>query len=160
MVLFLTIAIGYLLGELSIGGLSLGVGHGPFCRAGHGLVGAEGSATGDAGELRARAFSLCGWHSVREAVLHRSTSASGLKDNLVALSGVLISGAVALLFVRLLNLKTAYALGLFAGSGTSTLRCRPPLRPLGNDDPAGDIRSPMRSVWPAPSCFSFWLSRS
>jgi putative transport protein len=136
MALFLTIAIGYLLGELSIGGLSLGVGTVLFVALGMGWLAPKAVPPAMLGNFGLALFLYAVGIQYGKQFFIGVTSASGLKDNLVALSGVLISGAVALLFVRLLNLKTAYALGLFAGSGTSTLRCRPPLRPLGNDDPA------------------------
>ena len=65
------------------------------------------------------------------------TSASGLKANLVALIGVLLAGAVTLLFDQDWRASTpGYALGLFAGSGTSTPALQAAIATLGNDDPA------------------------
>ena len=54
----------------------------------------------------------------------------------MALTGVLPAGAVSLLFVKMMNLKLGYALGLFAGSGTSTPTLQAAIATLGNDDPA------------------------
>ena len=54
----------------------------------------------------------------------------------MALTGVLAAGAVSLLFVKMMNLKLGYALGLFAGSGTSTPTLQAAIATLGNDDPA------------------------
>ena len=54
----------------------------------------------------------------------------------MALTGVLCAGAVSLIFVKMMNLKLGYALGLFAGSGTSTPTLQAAIATLGNDDPA------------------------
>ena len=54
----------------------------------------------------------------------------------MALIGVLCAGAVSLIFVKLMDLKLGYALGLFAGSGTSTPTLQAAIATLGNDDPA------------------------
>jgi putative transport protein len=55
---------------------------------------------------------------------------------LIALTGVLLSGVVSLLFVQLMDLELGYALGLFAGSGTNTPSLQAAIATLGNDDPA------------------------
>jgi putative transport protein len=49
---------------------------------------------------------------------------------------VLLAGATSLLLLKLLDLKAGYALGLFAGSGTSTATLQAAIATLGNDDPA------------------------
>ena len=54
----------------------------------------------------------------------------------MALIGVLASGLVSLAFVKAMDLKLGYALGLFAGSGTSTPTLQAAIATLGNDDPA------------------------
>ena len=64
------------------------------------------------------------------------TTASGLKANLVALIGVLVSGAICLLFIATTGLNPGYAFGLFAGSGTSTPALHAAIEAFGNDDPA------------------------
>src|SRR4029079_11864371 len=60
----------------------------------------------------------------------------GQRANMIALVGVLLAGAVSLLFVKLMNLNLGHALGLFAGSGTSTPTLQAAIVTLGNDDPA------------------------
>jgi putative transport protein len=52
------------------------------------------------------------------------------------LTGVLAAGAVSLVFVKVTDLELGYALGLFAGSGTSTPTLQAAITTLGNDDPA------------------------
>ena len=64
------------------------------------------------------------------------TSARGLKANGMALLGVLLAGAVSILLVKAMNLNLGYAMGLFAGSGTSTPTLQAAIATLGNDDPA------------------------
>jgi putative transport protein len=49
---------------------------------------------------------------------------------------VLVAGAVCLAFIAVMDLKTGYALGLFAGSGTSTPTLQAAIETMGNDDPA------------------------
>src|SRR4029450_2039991 len=64
------------------------------------------------------------------------TSRAGLRAHLLALIGVLSAGAVSLVFVKVMDLKLGYALGLFTGSGTSTAALQAAIATLGNDDPA------------------------
>jgi putative transport protein len=64
------------------------------------------------------------------------TSRAGLRANLLALTGVLSAGAVSLVIMRLINLDLGYALGLFAGSGTSTAALQAASATLGSDDAA------------------------
>jgi putative transport protein len=54
----------------------------------------------------------------------------------MALTGVLVAGALSLLVARAAGLGTGYALGLFAGSGTSTPTLQAAIATVGNDDPA------------------------
>src|SRR4029453_14558858 len=61
---------------------------------------------------------------------------AGRKANAIALVGVLLAGAVSVLLVKAMNLNLGYALGLFAGSGTSTPTLQAAIATLGNDDPA------------------------
>jgi putative transport protein len=63
-------------------------------------------------------------------------SAEGRKANLVALIGVLAAGAVTLALVGG-KVKLGYALGLFAGSGTSTPTLQAAGHALGNDPAVG-----------------------
>jgi len=64
------------------------------------------------------------------------TSRAGIRANLIALVGVFAAGAMSLLFVKVMDLNLGYALGLFAGSGTSTPTLQAAIATLGNDDPA------------------------
>ena len=77
MALFLTIAIGYLVGEINIKGFSLGVGAVLVRRARHGLVRAEIGAGADGGNARPCTLPLWRWRPVRQAVLHRAGQPRG-----------------------------------------------------------------------------------
>ena len=67
-------------------------------------------------------------------------STHGLMANLMALTGVVVAGVVSLLVVKATGLNIGYALGLFAGSGTSTPTLQASIATLGNDDPAVLLR--------------------
>src|SRR6187397_2306840 len=65
----------------------------------------------------------------------RLTSSGGLSANLIALIGVAAAGAVSILIAQSTG-NLGHALGLFAGSGTSTPTLQAAIATLGNDDPA------------------------
>jgi putative transport protein len=136
MALFLTTAIGYLLGELSIKGFSLGVGAVLFVALGMGWFAPKATPSAMLGTFGLALFLYAVGIQYGKQFFVGLTSAPGLTDNLVALVGLMISGAVSLLFVKLMNLETGYALGLFAGSGTSTPALQAAIAALENDDPA------------------------
>jgi putative transport protein len=64
------------------------------------------------------------------------TSADGLKANVAALAGVATAGALCLLFVHTMGISVGHALGLFAGSGTSTPTLQAAIDRLQSGDPA------------------------
>ena len=110
--LFLTIAIGYLLGEINDQGILARRRRGALRRARHGLVRAEVGAGADGRNARPRALPLRRRHPVRQAVLHRVGERRGQKANLLALVGVLSAGAVSLVFVKTMGID----LGIRAGT--------------------------------------------
>ncbi len=119
--LFLTIALGYLLGAVSVGGLALGSGAVLFV----GL--AVGAAVPDLvlppllGNLGLLLF-LYGVGIAYGAHFFRGlTSAAGIRANLAAVAAVGCALALTLLAVRWLPaIDLPHALGAFAGAGTST----------------------------------------
>jgi len=64
------------------------------------------------------------------------TSAKGLRANAMALIAVLLAGGVSLVFVKTIGVTIGHALGLFAGSGTSTATLQAAIAALSNNDPA------------------------
>ena len=134
--LFLTIAVGYFVGEINVKGLSLGVGAVLFVALGTGWFAPASAPAPMIGTLGLALFLYTVGIQYGRQFFLGLTSAAGLKANLIALIGVMLSGAVSLLFIAMLDLKLGYALGLFAGSGTSTPTLQAAIAALGNDDPA------------------------
>jgi putative transport protein len=134
--LFLTIAIGYIVGEINIKGFSLGVGAVLFVALGVGWFAPNSAPAVMLGTFGLAIFLYTvGIHYGKQFFVGL-TSSSGLKANAIALIGVLVAGAICLLLTQWLNLNLGYALGLFAGSGTSTPTLQAAISTLGNDDPA------------------------
>jgi putative transport protein len=136
MALFLTIAIGYLVGEINIKGFSLGVGAVLFVALGMGWFAPKSVPAPMVGTLGLALFLYGVGVQYGKQFFIGLTSRAGLKANLIALTGVLAAGAVSLIFVKMMDLNLGYALGLFAGSGTSTPTLQAAIATLGNDDPA------------------------
>src|SRR4051812_9915269 len=136
MALFLTIAIGYLVGEINIKGFSLGVGAVLFVALGMGWFAPKSGPAPMVGTLGLALFLYGVGVQYGKQFFIGLTSPAGMRANLMALTGVLAAGLVSLLFMKMMNLKLGYALGLFAGSGTSTPTLQAAIAILGNDDPA------------------------
>ena len=136
MALFLTIAIGYLVGEINIKGFSLGVGAVLFVALAMGWFAPKSVPAPMVGTLGLALFLYGVGVQYGKQFFLGLTSRAGARANLMALTGVLAAGAVSLAFVKLMDLKLGYALGLFAGSGTSTPTLQAAIATLGNDDPA------------------------
>jgi putative transport protein len=136
MALFLTIAIGYLVGEINIKGFSLGVGAVLFVALGMGWFAPKSVPAPMVGTLGLALFLYGVGVQYGKQFFIGLTSSAGLKANAMALTGVLCAGVVSLIFVKLMDLKLGYALGLFAGSGTSTPTLQAAIATLCNDDPA------------------------
>lgn len=136
MALFLTIAIGYVVGEVAVKGFSLGVGAVLFVALCVGWFAPKSAPVAVLGNFGLALFLYTVGIQYGKQFFTGLTSAQGLKANLIALIGVLVLGALCLVFVRVADLQTGYALGLFAGSGTSTPTLQAAITTVGNDDPA------------------------
>src|SRR5881394_1682314 len=136
MALFLTIAIGYLVGEINVKGFSLGIGAVLFVALGMGWFAPKSVPSAMVGTLGLALFLYGVGVQYGKQFFIGLTSRAGLRANLMALTGVLAAGAVSLVFVKMMDLKLGHALGLFAGSGTSTPTLQAAIATLGNDDPA------------------------
>src|SRR4051812_5699614 len=134
MALFLTIAIGYLVGEMSIRGFSLGVGAVLFVALGVGWFAPKAAPVAMVGNIGLALFLYAVGIQYGKQFFVGLTSPSGLKANLIALIGVLVAGATTLVIFKAADLKPGYALGLFAGSATSTATLQAAITTLGNDD--------------------------
>ncbi|MDM0079497.1 TrkA C-terminal domain-containing protein [Variovorax sp. J31P179] len=136
MALFLTIALGYLLGEVNIKGFSLGVGAVLFVALFMGWLAPKSAPAPMVGTLGLALFLYAVGVQYGKQFFVGLTSANGRRANLIALTGVLLSGIVSVLFMKLSSLPLGHALGLFAGAGTSTPTLQAAIVQLGNDDPA------------------------
>src|ERR1700741_3990194 len=134
MALFLTIAIGYLVGEINVKGFSLGVGAVLFVALGMGWFAPKSVPAPMVGTLGLALFLYAVGIQYGKQFFIGLTSAAGRRANFIALVGVLLAGAVSLAFTKTANLKLDYALGLFAGSGTSTPSLQAAIATVGNDD--------------------------
>ncbi|CAG4890337.1 aspartate:alanine exchanger family transporter [Paraburkholderia saeva] len=136
MTLFLTVAIGYLVGEINIKGFSLGVGAVLFVALAFGWFAPKSAPAPIVGSLGLALFLYAVGVQYGKQFFLGLTSASGRRANILALIGVLCAGGVSIAIGKLLDLKAGYALGLFAGSGTSTASLQAAIATLGNDDAA------------------------
>ena len=136
MALFLTIAIGYLVGEINVKGFSLGVGAVLFVALAMGWFAPKSVPSAMVGTLGLALFLYGVGVQYGTQFFIGLTSRGGLWANMIALTGVLTAGAVSLAFMKMMDLKLGHALGLFAGSGTSTAALQAAVATLGNDDPA------------------------
>ena len=136
MALFLTIALGYLLGEINIKGFSLGVGAVLFVALFMGWFAPKSVPAAMVGTLGLALFLYAVGIQYGKQFFSGLTSPHGRRANLMALIGVLLSGLVSLVFVKMIGVKLGVGLGLFAGSGTSTPTLQAAIAALGNDDPA------------------------
>jgi putative transport protein len=134
--LFLTVGIGYLVGEINIKGLSLGVGAVLFVALAMGWLAPRSAPAPMIGTLGLAFFLYAVGIQYGTQFFLGLTSPQGLKANFIGAVGVLLSGAVSLFFVQTIGVGLGSALGLFAGSGTNTPALQAAIATLGNDDPA------------------------
>jgi putative transport protein len=136
MALFLTIAIGYLVGEINVKGLSLGVGAVLFVALAMGWFAPQSMPAPMVGTLGLALFLYAVGIQYGKQFFAGLTSPQGRRANVMALCGVLLAGAVSIIFVKTMGVSMGYALGLFAGSGTSTPTLQAAIEALKNNDPA------------------------
>jgi putative transport protein len=136
MAVFLVIALGYLVGEINVKGFSLGVGAVLFVALAIGWFAPKSAPAAMVGTLGLALFLYAVGIQYGQQFFIGLTSAAGRKANAIALIGVLLAGAVSIVFVKMLDLPLGQGLGLFAGSGTSTPTLQAALAALRNDDAA------------------------
>src|SRR3954467_10219224 len=104
MALFLTIAIGYLVGEIDIGGFSLGVGAVLFVALGVGWFAPKAVPAAMVGTLGLALFLYAVGIQYGKQFVLGLTSAAGRRANAVALVGVLTAGAASLAIAKTMGL--------------------------------------------------------
>src|SRR5258705_11186596 len=105
MALFLTIAIGYLVGEINIKGFSLGGGAVLFVALGMGWFAPKSVPAPMVGTLGLALFLYGVGVQYGKQFFIGLTSRDRLKASVMALTGLLAAGAVSLLFVKMMVLK-------------------------------------------------------
>ncbi|MCY1340319.1 putative transport protein YidE [compost metagenome] len=118
--LFLTIALGYVVGELSIKGVSLGSGAVLFVGLAIGGFAPKVAPPALIGTLGLLLFLYGIGIQYGAQFFEGLTSAPGLKANAAAALGVVGAGFVSLALAPLFGVGLDESLGLFAGAGTST----------------------------------------
>src|SRR4029453_16960794 len=99
MALFLTIAIGYLVGEINVKGFSLGVGAVLFVALAIGWGARTAAPAPMVGTLGLALFLYAVGVQYGKQFFIGLTSAHGRRANLIALTGVLAAGIVSILFL-------------------------------------------------------------
>jgi putative transport protein len=153
MALFLTIALGYLLGEINIKGFSLGVGAVLFVALFMGWFAPKSVPAAMVGTLGLALFLYAVGIQYGKQFFSGLTSPHGRRANLMSLIGVLLAGLVSLVFVKMIGVKLGVGLGLFAGSGTSTPTLQAAIDLYVTMIPPWAIRYLIRSAWLDQSCF-------
>src|SRR6187431_531703 len=100
MALFLTIALGYLVGEINVKGFSLGVGAVLFVALGVGWFAPKAVPSAMVGTLGLALFLYGVGIQYGKQFFIGLTSRAGIRANLMALTGVLAAGGVSLIFVK------------------------------------------------------------
>lgn len=118
--LFVTVALGYVVGEISVKGVALGSGAVLFVGLAIGGFAPKSAPPPLLGTLGLLLFLYGIGIQYGDQFFKGLTSVDGLKANIAAALGVIASGLLAIAFVPLFGVKLDETLGLFAGSGTST----------------------------------------
>jgi putative transport protein len=132
---FLAIGLGYLVGQISIGGFSLGVGAVLFVGLAIGAFAPKAQITGPIG-LTGLIMFLYGIGILYGRQFFEGMVGAGQKYNLLALVGCLAGLLVALGLGHLFGIKTGHTLGIYAGSMTSTATLQAALDVIKNKDPS------------------------
>jgi putative transport protein len=134
--IFLAIGIGYLVGQINLGGFSLGVGAVLFVGLAIGAFAPKANISGPIG-LTGLVMFLYGIGILYgRQFFEGMAGAEGRKYNFLALIAVVASLLVALGLGHLYGIKIGHTLGMFAGSMTSTATLQAALDVMKNSDPS------------------------
>jgi putative transport protein len=134
--LFLTIAAGYLVGEVNLKGFALGSGAVLFVGLACGAFAPKSAPSGALGTLGLVLFLYCMGIQYGREWYRGLTSTEGLKGNFAALCGLTAAVVASLTIYVAGAANLPQALGMFAGSATSTPTLQAILDALGNQDAA------------------------
>src|SRR5215467_10293654 len=133
---FLAIGLGYLVGQISIGGFSLGVGAVLFVGLAIGAFAPKAQIVGPIGLTGLIMFLYGIGILYGRQFFEGMTGAAGRKYNFLAAVGVLAGLLVALGLGKIFDIKLGHTLGIFAGSMTSTATLQAALDVMRNSDPS------------------------
>src|SRR5512144_1233060 len=133
---FLAIGVGYLVGQINLGGFSLGVGAVLFVGLAIGAFAPKAQITGPIGLTGLIMFLYGIGILYGRQFFEGMAGAAGRKYNLLALIGVVAGLAVALGLGQAFGVKVGHTLGIFAGSMTSTATLQAALDVMGNKEPS------------------------
>ena len=133
---FLAIGVGYLVGQINIGGFSLGVGAVLFVGLAIGAFAPKAQITGPIGLTGLIMFLYGIGILYGRQFFEGMTGAAGRKYNLLALVAVVAGLFVALGLGQVFDVKIGHTLGLYAGSMTSTATLQAALDVMRNSDPS------------------------
>src|SRR5215468_4983713 len=133
---FLAIGIGYLVGQINIGGFSLGVGAVLFVGLAIGAFAPKAQITGPIGLTGLIMFLYGIGILYGRQFFEGMTGAAGRKYNLLALVAVVAGLLVALGLGQAFGIKVGHTLGIFAGSMTSTATLQAALDVMHNSEPS------------------------
>src|SRR3978361_2211614 len=132
---FLAIGLGYLVGQISIGGFSLGVGAVLFVGLAIGAFAPKAQITGPIG-LTGLIMFLYGIGILYGRKFFEGMVGAGQRYNLLALVACLAALAVALGLGHIFGIKIGHTLGIYAGSMTSTATLQAALDVMKDKDPS------------------------
>jgi putative transport protein len=133
---FLAIGLGYLVGQVSIGGFSLGVGAVLFVGLAIGWFAPKAQIIGPIGLTGLIMFLYGVGILYGRQFFEGMTGAAGRKYNLLALIAVAAGLVVALGLGHAFGVKVGHTLGIFAGSMTSTATLQAALEVMNSKDPS------------------------
>ena len=133
---FLAIGLGYLVGQIAIGGFSLGVGAVLFVGLALGAFAPKAQIIGPIGLIGLIMFLYGVGIMYGRQFFEGMTGVAGRKYNLLALVAVIAGLLVALGLGHVFDVKIGHTLGLYAGSMTSTATLQAALDLMKNSDPS------------------------
>ena len=134
--IFLAIGVGYLVGQISIGGFSLGVGAVLFVGLAIGAFAPKSQITGPIGLTGLTMFLYGIGILYGRQFFEGMSGAAGIKSNLLALVAVLAGLLMALALGQAFGIKIGHTLGIYAGSMTSTATLQAALDVMKNSEPS------------------------
>src|SRR3954453_18949731 len=115
---FLAIGVGYLVGQINLGGFSLGVGAVLFVGLAIGAFAPKSQITGPIGLTGLITFLYGIGTLYGRPFFEGAVGAAGIKANLLAFAGVIAGLLVATALGRAFGIKLDHTLGIYAGSMT------------------------------------------